>query len=91
MKLGGYRGKRPTTVPDGNLGTAALRVQADRAAQRVAPAIEEIRSESAGHVSLSALARGLTKQDIATPRGGAWTATAVQRVLARLKMSNDHL
>ena len=88
VKLGGYRGKPPTTVPDGNLGAAALRAQADGAAQQVAPAIEKVRAEAGNAVSLSALARELTARGVATPRGGAWTATAVRRVLSRTAVTD---
>lgn len=34
-------------------------------------------------MSLHKMAAELTDQGIVTPRGGAWTATAVRRVLAR--------
>ena len=34
--------------------------------------------------SLQALARALTAQGVKTPRGGAWTATAVRRTLAQI-------
>ena len=53
------------------------------AAHRAMVAIEAIRANHGSNVSLHAVARGLTERQIATPRGGIWTATAVRRVLAR--------
>ena len=75
--LGGYRGG---PVPDGKQGAAANRQHADAFASRVAPVAREMR---AACKRLEAIAAELTSQGIVTPRGGAWTATAVRRVLAR--------
>jgi DNA invertase Pin-like site-specific DNA recombinase len=87
-KLGGDRGYRPAAPPDAKAGgraSAAARGQAaDRAAFRVAAAIEEARQ--AGAVSLRQIAAGLTERGVPTPSGeGAWTATAVRRVIARVE------
>lgn len=84
VKLGGDRGYRPVAAPDGRLGGDAVRREADHAAHRVSAAIEAIRAVEGGDISLQALARALTEAGVATPRGGAWTATGVRRVLARL-------
>ena len=83
VKLGGDRGYRPVTAPDGRLGGDAVRLEADHAAHRVMVEIEAVRAVQGADTSLQALARALTAQGITTPRGGAWTATAVRRVLAR--------
>jgi hypothetical protein len=83
VKLGGDRGYRPVAAPDGRLGGEAVRLEADHAAHRVVSAIEAIRAEQGSDMSLQALARALTAGGVATPRGGAWTATAVRRALAR--------
>lgn len=83
VKLGGDRGYRPITVPDGRLGGDAVRRTADQVAHRVSVIVDEIRSAHGADVSLHAIARGLTERQVDTPRGGAWTATAVRRVLAR--------
>jgi DNA invertase Pin-like site-specific DNA recombinase len=83
VKLGGDRGYRPQTAPDARLGGAAVREAADHAAYGVMPMIEAIRAEHGADVTLQALARVLNARSVATPRGGAWTATAVRRVLAR--------
>lgn len=76
VKLGGHKGY----VPDAALATAQRRQQADTFAARVAPLITEMRDNGA---SLNAIARSLAEQGVVTPRGGAWTATAVRNVLAR--------
>lgn len=87
VKLGGDRGYRPTTPPDQAAGTKAAAEArsraADHAAHRLAGAIEDVRAACGGAASLHAIAQGLTERGIPTPRGGAWTATAVRRVLAR--------
>jgi len=88
VKLGGDRGYRPTIAPDWQAGTAAAaeaRTQAaDHAAHRLASVIEDARRDLGETASLHAVARYLTDHGIGTPRGGAWTATAVRRVLARI-------
>ena len=49
----------------------------------IAPTIAELRVE--GITSASGIAKALTERGIPTSRGkGTWTATQVQRVLARL-------
>jgi DNA invertase Pin-like site-specific DNA recombinase len=83
VKLGGDRGYRPLAAPDGRLGGDAVRRAADHAAHRAMVVIEAIRADHGFDVSLHAVARGLNERQVATPRGGAWTATAVRRVLAR--------
>jgi len=84
VKLGGDRGYRPVAAPDGRLGGEAVRLEADHAAHRVVSVIEAIRADQGPGISLQALARALTHQGVSTPRGGAWTATAVRRALARV-------
>lgn len=81
VKLGGDRGYRPVAPPDGRLGGVAVRERADRDAHQVAGIIADIRAS--GATSLHAIAKALTERGVTTPRGGAWTATAVRRVLAR--------
>jgi DNA invertase Pin-like site-specific DNA recombinase len=83
VKLGGDRGYRPVTAPDARLGGEAVRREADYAAHRTMVAIEAIRADQGAGMSLQGLARALTERGITTPRGGAWTGTAVKRVLAR--------
>ncbi|WP_439551438.1 recombinase family protein [Falsiroseomonas sp.] len=87
-KLGGDRGYRPPSPPDakagGDASGAARSLAADHAAFRVAATIEEARS--GGATSLRRMAEALTARGVPTPSGeGAWTATAVRRVLARVE------
>lgn len=84
VKLGGDRGYRPAAAPDAKLGGDAAKLKADQHAHRLAGVIEEVRRALGGSPSLHAVAAELTARGVATPRGGAWTATAVRRALARL-------
>jgi hypothetical protein len=59
-----------------------MRRKADHAAFAVLPVLEELQAE--GVDSLNALAKQLNAMGYQTPRKGAWTATAVKRVLARV-------
>jgi DNA invertase Pin-like site-specific DNA recombinase len=54
---------------------------ADQFAANILPIIREI--QGAGHASLRAIAAELTRRNIATARGGAWSADAVRAVLLR--------
>jgi DNA invertase Pin-like site-specific DNA recombinase len=80
VKLGGFRGGATA----GSVGAAGNAVSTSRAAKQaasVAPMIEEARS--AGALTLRAIAGVLNSRGFATPRGGAWSAVQVQRVLDR--------
>ena len=85
VRLGGDRGYRPAHGPDaaaGGRASGAVRAQsADHAAFRIADAIAE--TCEGGAPSLRTIAAALTARGIGAPRGGAWTATAVRRVIAR--------
>ena len=85
VKLGGDRGYRPVTPPDAKAAAEARTRAADHAAHALAGVIEDVRTSLGGAASLHAIAKGLTERGISTPRGGAWTATAVRRVLGRLE------
>jgi DNA invertase Pin-like site-specific DNA recombinase len=85
VQLGGLRpGQRLPTMADvlrgGRAGAAARRQAADHAAHRV---LARVQALLAGGASLHGAAAQLNAEGVATPRGGAWTATAVRRVLAR--------
>jgi DNA invertase Pin-like site-specific DNA recombinase len=75
VKLGGFRGVKV----DPSRGLEARRVAAVEFKERLAPAIEAIRST--GVDSAAGIARALNAKGIRTPRGGEWTAMQVQRVL----------
>jgi len=78
--LGGYRGYRPDKAAAEH-ARAGLLMQADAFAARVGPIVRELQAAGA---SLHKIAAELTERGIQTARGGAWTATAVRNVLARL-------
>lgn len=60
---------------------AAVKAKASDHAADLLPILEKLKAE--GTTTLSGLAEKLNQQDIATARGGKWTATAVKRVLNR--------
>lgn len=61
---------------------AAIRSQADRHADDIAPIIRHLRAE--GRYSFRAIASALNERHIRTPRGGGWHPTSVKNLLARL-------
>jgi DNA invertase Pin-like site-specific DNA recombinase len=87
--LGGDRGYRPPAPPNGKLGAAAARQQADQAAHRLMADIVKIRLELGRDVSLQAIARELNARKVPTRRGGAWAATTVARALARVRTDGE--
>lgn len=82
-KLGGDRGNFLDVRDRGNAASVAVRGEkADKLAADIAPMIREIQ---AGGASLRGVAMELNARGIPTPRAGtSWSATQVQRVLARL-------
>lgn len=76
-RLGNPRG---LSVSRPDLGTAAKVQKADAFAERVRPVVAELRGQG---LSLAAVAERLTDMRVLTPRGKAWTAMAVKRVLER--------
>ena len=83
VSLGGDRGHRPAAAPDAKLGGEAVRQMADQHAHGLLSTIEGVRHDLGAGASLQAIARALGERGVPTARGGAWTATAVRRVLAR--------
>jgi DNA invertase Pin-like site-specific DNA recombinase len=84
-RLGGWRPTRRDGSPRKPLdGIArahdAVRQQTAAFDARVAPIATELRANG---LSLHAIARELTARHVATRRGGAWTATAVRKLLQR--------
>jgi DNA invertase Pin-like site-specific DNA recombinase len=85
VKLGGDRGHRHTTDEAqryGAEGAAKVKHAADTAAARARAMIADV-SAKLEAPSLQAVARALNEAGARSPRGGAWTATAVRRALAR--------
>lgn len=79
--LGGHRGYTPGEA-DRAAAAEAKAGKAREAAAMVLPVIREL--QASGVVSLSGIARELTRRGVATPGGkGKWSATQVARVLAR--------
>jgi DNA invertase Pin-like site-specific DNA recombinase len=79
-KLGGDRGYRPSTPPDHAKASEVRKTKADHKAYAILPVIRRVQQEVG---SLNAVAIRLNELGHTTPRGGAWTATAVKRTLAR--------
>jgi hypothetical protein len=82
-QLGGNRGVVLTRAARKAGRDAQVARATDRAAD-LGPVIRELRE--AGIVSHAAMARALTERSIPTARGrGKWTATQVERIVARLE------
>lgn len=80
--LGGFRGRAGTC----NDLASARRVRGQKA-QRRALDLQSVLGEIGAGESLHTLAAGLNARRIAAPRGGAWSANQVRRVLQRLRHS----
>ena len=88
-KLGGDRGHRHTAAEArayGAAGGATSKAAADRSALAASDMIAEAR-QLHPNASLNGLARALNEAGARTPRGGAWTATAVSRALSRIEQA----
>jgi DNA invertase Pin-like site-specific DNA recombinase len=77
QSLGGWRGGLKV---DPSVGRAAVQQRADTFASGVGPIAAALRKDGA---SLRDIAANLTAQGVRTPRGGAWSADAVSRLLGR--------
>lgn len=93
VKLGGDRGYRPPAPPDATAGAKAAAEARSRAADHkahsLAGVIAQVAADLGGKASLREIAAGLTARGARTPRDGAWTATAVRRVLGRVGQAED--
>jgi hypothetical protein len=58
-----------------------MRAKANDFAARLAPTLMEMREQG---LNPHRMAAELTARSIPSPRGGAWTATSLRRVLARV-------
>lgn len=79
-RLGGDRGNLPSVAKAGARQSALVRsAKAAQFTRDVGPLIRKLSHQG---LSLRKIAQELTSQSIRSPRGGAWSATSVQRVLA---------
>ena len=88
VKLGGDRGHRHTAEAAkafGAQGGQRRAEMADAAALAASGLLSEVREHLGDSASLQAIARQMNGIGAKTPRGGAWTATAVKRALARVE------
>lgn len=80
-KAEGVRLGNPKNLPEaGTKGVAAIKAGADEFAANVLPLIRELQGRGASHRTI---AEELNVRRVRTARGGNWSATQVQRVLAR--------
>lgn len=77
VKLGGYHG----VVPDTMKAADARQKAAEARAADLGPMMQEMRGQG---WSLAKIAAEMTSKSICTPRGGAWTADTVKRILDRI-------
>jgi DNA invertase Pin-like site-specific DNA recombinase len=82
VKLGNPRGAAHLRQYDGKAGRVAQAEAANERAHALGATIAELKAE--GVISANGLARALNDRQIATARGGKWTARAVLNVTARL-------
>jgi DNA invertase Pin-like site-specific DNA recombinase len=82
VKLGNPRGAAHLRGLGNPAGVAALKRGAMVRAEGLRATIEAIRAE--GVISANGIAGRLNEREIATPRGGRWSARTVSDVLARL-------
>lgn len=81
VKLGGMRQGAADIAKYQRRGVEAAQA---KAAARLEDVADDLRELAAEGLSLNAIARALNEREVRTSRGGAWTATAVRRALARL-------
>jgi DNA invertase Pin-like site-specific DNA recombinase len=82
VKLGGYRGSKPTSKMRAR-STAVIQARADARAAVLAPTIRNLQAD--GCTSLRAIAAKLNDAGIPTARGqGIWSAVQVARILERI-------
>lgn len=87
-RLGGDRGNLPRVAKVGaKASVTARRAMAAARARDLSVVIADLRSQ--GHTSLRQLAEGLNGREIAAPRGGAWQAAQVARVLEQMGNGAD--
>jgi DNA invertase Pin-like site-specific DNA recombinase len=84
-------GRRVSAERFAEIGAAARQVRTEKADKRAAELLPEIRSiQAEGAKSLRQIAAGLNERNIATVRGGEWSAVQVQRVLTAARGTKEH-
>ena len=78
---GALLGNRTNLALASARGSAANRAAAEEFARNVLPIVREI--QASGRTSLRAIAAELTRRNVRTARGGAWSAENVRSLLAR--------
>jgi len=86
VKLGNPRGAAHLRGYDGKAGRIAQAKAADERAKALEGAIAALKAE--GVTSANAIARVLNDREIATARGGKWTARSVLNLQARLEATS---
>lgn len=81
LKGTGKLGNRKNLTEAGTKGVAAIKAGADAFAANVLPMIRDLQARGGTHRSI---AEELNARRVRTARGGEWSATQVQRVLARV-------
>ena len=81
VALGGYREESPDIARFQKKAVKAIKEAADARAEDWRETIVSMQAEG---LSLNAMAARLNDDGLPTSRGGAWTATAVRRVVLRL-------
>jgi DNA invertase Pin-like site-specific DNA recombinase len=77
-------GLRPGAAEIAHYQRQGVLAAQEKAVKRLSDIADDLRSLSSEGLSLNAIARHLNDQEVKASRGGAWTATAVRRALARL-------
>jgi len=81
VKLGGDRGNLPAVARAGMIASASKRAEQVRRRQAdLAPIVRELAAAGVG--SLHGIASALNERHIPAPRGGAWSASQVGRMIA---------
>jgi DNA invertase Pin-like site-specific DNA recombinase len=86
QKLGNPNGASHLRGKGNREAVAAITGKADATAERLRATLERL--EAGGATSALGIARELNARGILSPRGGKWSATAVQRLRARLERAH---
>jgi len=88
VKLGCPNGAAHLRQYGNELGVEAVKRNADERAGKLAAVVQELQ-EGQGITSLKGIADELNRMGITTARGGAWYASSVKNLLARISTKED--